>query len=438
MQERNTTNQTASKTTTRSIKTLATATRRNPTQNQAVLQKILISNVRNLAQTTLNLAPINILIGDNGSGKTSFLEAIHLLAMGKSFRQHQPKHYIQHGTANCSVFAQSQLHTHAIAKDQEAATKLKLNGDAATQAQITSALPLLILDPTNMDILEDGSTERRRLLDWVCFHSDHAFYGHWLAYQKMLKQRNALLKSPTFGAAQKRELLAWDNMLSDKAASLHAIRLRAFAAWQQAFLLCAKNLLDKAIFLSYHAGFDTKLPLFDSLQTRFDSDRAAGFTRLGSHRADVAIYWRDELGKNHQAVNVLSRGEKKLLIMALKLAQLLVICGWTDCENMENLHNVNEQNNLDGCTQSAMPNPPKLLTPPRKTPLVLIDDIGAELDKHAMARLLAALLTVRCQLFITSLDDKILRTLAALNMPDDKAIARFTVANGIIQPTDNQ
>lgn len=368
-----------------------------------MLTTLHIHHVRNLIDNRLTLSKHNLFIGDNGSGKTSLLEAIFLLSRGRSFRHHQPKHYIHHHHDHCIIWAKRQLsdseQTFALKKNTDASTQLRYNNlPQANQSTLTKQLPTLIIDPLAITLLEHGTQDRRQLLDWLSFHLYDDFYSTWLSHNRLLKQRNALLRH-----AQKNQatFVAWDNALEQYANQLHQYRQNAFELWQTAFTQTVTTLLPRyeCIHLSYQAGFDTQKSLSAILQTRLPLDIELGYTRIGAHRADIAIHltYHTAFGtKKEQAVHILSRGEKKLLIIALKLAQLAVICQQSD-----------------------------------KPPLVLIDDIGAELDKKALAILFKTLFALPCQLFITSLDDDILTIISEQDLILPSV---FYLQDGIISP----
>lgn len=361
------------------------------------LAKLRIYDVRNLAHVSLDVKACNVFLGENGSGKTSLLEALFLLARGKSFRHHQPKHYICHNKPSCTVWGeQSTGATLAISKEQDATTTLRHNGMGISQSQMSKLLPLLVIDPSSMDVLEIGSASRRQMLDWLGFYLQDDFHAIWSDYNRLLKQRNALIR-PFFNKNQD-QLNAWNALLSDCADALHRHRQAVFETWQTSFRTMANTLLPKyhdRLSLSYHAGYDTRQRLADILAQRLPQDVELGYTRIGGHRADVGIHLMSD-GKNESAVNVLSRGEKKLLITALRVSQMTLLC--------------------------QMP-----LT---VSPLVLIDDLDAELDERACQALLNVLFCLPCQLFITSLNPKLIETLTRLK--GEKSLAVFDVQEGQI------
>ena len=164
--------------------------------------ELAIHHFRNLHTIELQPSSCNVFLGQNGSGKTSLLESIYLLSRGKSFRHHQPRHYIEHGFSDTTVFARlNHEQTVAIAKSQDATTQLRLNGQSlVSQSPLAQLLPTLLLEPVSLAQLEDGSQARREMLDWLGFHVEQSFHPNWLSYQRLLKQRNSLLKQ-NFGNA---------------------------------------------------------------------------------------------------------------------------------------------------------------------------------------------------------------------------------------------
>lgn len=377
-----------------------------------MIERLQISNLRNLTQVSLYATACNVIIGANGSGKTSLLEAIFLLSRGKSFRHHQPKRYIQHHQNAVTVYAKlNDTSTLAIQKQADATTVLRLNQTTVyNQSILTEQLPTLLIDPSTMDMLEQGSASRRQLLDWLVFHMKQGFHPQWIAYQRLLKQRNSLLKQRRhLTHVQLAELRAWDKGLASHAALIHHYREAIFEAWQPYFSESITQLLPayaEQLSLSYNAGYDTSVAFDIQLNERLDQDLQLGYTRIGNHRADIHVHWRstgsiqtanesinaslsaDSTAKlpvlKEQAANILSRGEKKLLITALRLSQLPLLLN---------------ANNSELSSSDAKLN---------ATPVVLLDDITAELDERAIEILLATLAQLPCQVFMSSLTDSIL------------------------------
>ena len=179
------------------------------------ITRLNIERVRNLKAVALQeLQPFNVFYGHNGSGKTSILEAIHLLATGRSFRTHLPKNYIQNEMGDAIVFAQSATEKIGMQKMLSGEQLIKVNGDLiATQGQLAKILPLQHIDPQSTDIIDHGAKPRRQLIDWLMFHVEPDFYHAWQYYSRALKQRNTLLKTKRHISLQ--DLEPWNKMLSD-------------------------------------------------------------------------------------------------------------------------------------------------------------------------------------------------------------------------------
>lgn len=406
-----------------------------------MLTQLSVYDLRNLHAVSIHVGQCNVFVGGNGSGKTSLLESLYLLSRGKSFRHHQPKRYISHHAPTATVHAKfADGNSMAIQKAQDASTTMRLGQQTVyVQSALAKQLPTLLIDPSSMDILEVGSSSRRQLLDWITFHVKLGFHSQWLAYQRLLKQRNTILRqSNQLSIAQKQELAAWDKGLATHAALITHYRLQAFEEWKPWFeQLIAELLPEYAPFiqLRFSPGYNTEIPLDELLQQRLAQDCQTGYTRVGCHRADIQVLWVDNaetrqdaraqsqyenevtnhnlvpqndleddlvesLGDSYpneietvdiqgsvreQAANVLSRGEKKLLITALRLSQLPLLT----LANPQQAYEVDFDSSI--------------------LPIVLLDDITAELDGRALTILLKTLSQLSCQVFITSLDASVMQ-----------------------------
>lgn len=326
------------------------------------------SGLRNLGRVEVEPAPgINLIVGANGSGKTSFLEGIHLLGMGRSFRTRHLKHAIAHDAEAMTLFARLDGEPPLpIGLRRTRATReleLRLAGQrVARLAQLTDALPLQLVNPDAFRLLEGSPAGRREFLDWGVFHVKHDFFDAWRRVRRALNHRNALLRH---GRMEPNSLLAWEQELARWGERLDALRRDWMAAFLPVFQETLADLLDlPELTLRYSRGWDRQRDLQAVLEQGREVDRQMGFTQQGPQRADLRI----RLGR-HPAVEVLSRGQQKLVVSALKLAQGRL---------------------LERATG--------------RTCLYLVDDLPAELDaahRQVFCRLLE---TMRCQAFISSVE----------------------------------
>lgn len=337
------------------------------------LTRLEIAHVRNLQSVALLPHPrLNLLTGANGSGKTSVLEALHLLGLGRSFRAGRARRLVNDDQATCTVFAafgdQGQA---AIRRGANGDTELRLDQRAQiTLAELAQRLPLALLDPESMDLFDAGSKPRRAQLDWGVFHVEHRFYPAWRRYQRALKQRNSLLRSGSIGRL---ESVTWDRELAESARVLHALRQDYLARWQPLWQARIQDFLpEQDLTLDYAPGWEAEHDLAGLLAANWDRDRERGFTQLGPHRADLRV----KRG-TAPADELLSRGQKKLVVCAFKLSQV------------------------------------SLLQESGKQCVLLVDDLASELDASARQRLMSYLAASGAQVFVTCIEPE--AVLAALD-----------------------
>lgn len=328
------------------------------------ITRLEIADLRNLQSVALLPHPrLNLLTGINGSGKSSVLEALHLLGLGRSFRSGRARRLVNDEKSSCTVFAGFADEGQAgIQRGANGDTVLRLDGRSQiTMAELAQRLPLLLLDPESMDLLDAGSKPRRAQMDWGVFHVEHRFYPAWLRYQRALRQRNSLLRSGSMG---RRESASWDKELAESAAQLHQLRNDYLQRWQPRWQARVQAFLPELdLDLEYSPGWDVEQPLAELLAASWDRDVERGHTQLGPHRADLRV----KLG-TAPADELLSRGQKKLVVCALKLSQV------------------------------------SLLADEGRPCVLLVDDLASELDATARQRLIDYLAASGAQVFITAIE----------------------------------
>lgn len=326
-----------------------------------ILHELQIHHVRNFSQQTFPLNPrFTLIYGPNGSGKTSILEALYVLSRGFSFKSREISPLMMHEASTLTVFAKAENNqTISVQKSASAATIFKLNGETCTNSsQLAYALPCQIFYQDLFDIMDAGPSTRRSMLDWGMFHVKHSFLPLWKNYKRVLQQRNALLRQQ----AKIDHLQLWDKQLVDLAEQLDAGRKAYFAEWKTAFEAMLPKLCDIPCEIAYFKGWDKKesgKSLETILKEHYHSDLQRQYTQYGPHQADIIIK-TDSLN----AKKILSRGQQKMILITLKLAQTTLLN--KDC-------------------------------------LYLLDDFSAELDDAHVQRLLALLSEAPGQYVLTSI-----------------------------------
>lgn len=285
------------------------------------LSRVSVTAVRNLHPVTFSPSPrINILYGANGSGKTSVLEAIHLLGLARSFRSSRLLPVIQYEQLACTVFGQVELaeggHSAlGISRDRQGEFQIRIDGqNARSAAQLAEILPLQLINPDSFRLLEGAPKIRRQFLDWGVFHVEPRFMSTWQRLQKALRQRNSWLRHGTLDAVSQ---AVWDRELCQASAEIDEYRRAYIKALKPVFEQTLSELVElEGLTLSYYRGWDKERELSAVLAASVHRDQQMGHTQAGPQRADLRL----RLGA-HNAADILSRGQQKLVVCALRIAQ---------------------------------------------------------------------------------------------------------------------
>ena len=298
------------------------------------IKKLDVHRLRNLEQIQLSFCPgANLIYGINGSGKTSLLEAIYLLGRGRSFRSRNIRTVIQHDTDDCIVFGQ--LHDASAERDIPVGVRrtrkgefcFKVDGEVIpTAAALVEELPLQLLNSHSFELLEGGPLNRRQFLDWGVFHVEHTYPTLWKAFHRCLKHRNSLLRRDRIrgsrppaehGLRELDELAVWDAEFARLSQQVNEQRQRYLTQFKPVFEQALQQLTDvQGISFGYQPGWDLERPLIEVLQGALQRDQKARTTSYGAHRADL---WVKAQGR--PASDVLSRGQIKTVVCALRIAQ---------------------------------------------------------------------------------------------------------------------
>ncbi|RUO26977.1 DNA replication/repair protein RecF [Aliidiomarina minuta] len=337
-------------------------------------ERLNIEHFRNFSGAQLEMAPqVNIICGPNGSGKTSFLEAVYCLGFGRSFRTHQIRQLVKDEQDAFTLFAQLQSdsdepETHKIGyrRFRNGDTQIKVDGDKAAKfASLARLVPVQLITPESVELITGGPKLRRQFMDWGLFHVEQSFHSAWSGYVRLLKQRNSLLRQ---GQYEKQGGAYWDEQLAASGELVAAFR-QSYVEGLNALLneYCHRFLPQYDFkFKLNHGWLREEHSLQQALQQRLEQDKKQLFTGVGPHKAEWQIK-----ADGVDARERLSRGQLKLLVSALRLVQ------GRDYQSHRG----------QAC-------------------VFLVDDLPAELDEFNQRELCNALIDSGSQVFITAIDEK--------------------------------
>ena len=333
-----------------------------------LITKLNIGDLRVIENLVLEpSAGVNFVVGGNGAGKTSILEAIYLAGRGRTFRHSSAGPMIRRGADSASVLVG--LYDEADGSEKllglrrgrkEFQCRLD-GGDVRRRSTLATTLPVQWIGSQPQLFLERGPELRRRFFDMGLFHVEHGYLNIYAELNRALKQRNAALKTGNDDAVS-----AWDRLFVRAAIAMDARRqpfigqLMAGAdaiikRWQQGFDISYR----------YRRGWRVDSDLTEELQRKLAHDRVSGFTSVGPQRAEIEIVTDGAL-----AEKTLSRGQQKMLVVALNLSLIDLIRAKKGTD-----------------------------------PVVLIDDLAAELDLPNQQRVVHEARARSVQAFVTAIQE---------------------------------
>lgn len=340
------------------------------------LTSLALQNFRSYKKQTCSFSPhTSVILGPNGSGKTNILEAIMLLATGRSFRAGVEKEIIRWETdvsrITCLVSRDEDtvkletIITSGEVGGQKAPTKRFLvNGVPRRMVDFIGNCRVVLFWPEDLELVTGSPSLRRRYLDSVLVQTDREYRRNLMSYERALRQRNKLLDLISEGKSHRHQLLFWNQLL---------IRTGGYITQKRAEYLAFVNetTLEEHRYLCV---YDKSVISESRLEQYRDEEVAAKSTLVGPHRDDFTVHYEErDLSKFG------SRGEQRLAVLWLKLAELSYIERET-----------------------------------RDRPLLLLDDILSELDKAHRAIVFSII--DKQQTILTSADPDIIHTVGKGNV----------------------
>jgi len=342
------------------------------------IEKLKIQNFRNYTAQSIEFDDkINIFIGKNAQGKTNLLESIFYCCIGKSFKSCKDKELIKWGeeTASIKLVANKKYRDVTIdiklSKSQKKA--ISINGVSIKKiGELIGEINIVFFSPQELRLVRESPDERRKFMDIDISQNNKRYFYQLSRYEKILANRNKLLKNSQNIETVKETIDIWDRALISSAKFIAFERKKfieqilPYSQKAHSYISGGKEELN----LQYKCGcgcdlddnFEIKLDKI--LKKNLEKDFKLGYTTVGVHRDDIDIFLN-----NVEVKNFGSQGQQRTVALSLKLAEL------------ENMYNINGE-----------------------YPILLLDDVFSELDLDRQNRLLK--FVGRTQTFITCTDEK--------------------------------
>ena len=336
-----------------------------------IIKKLTLHNFRNYEEETFLFEDgVNVLVGKNAQGKTNCAEAVFYLCTGASLRIRHDKQLIRRGAQQARLVAEevSRFGEVSLKADLfENRRELRVNGNRVTRSvDFLGNMRSVFFSPGELRIIQDGPDERRRFLNLSISQTSRAYASALLRYNKVLEQRNNLLKEDP--ALIRETLPVWDEQLARYAAVIIRHRREFLERLSPLAEEAHAYLTDGAERLSL--GFDADYPreeegiaeqLTRALAGCLERDIRLGFTTVGPHRDDIRI-----LLDGADARGFSSQGQARTAALSMKLAEVEIF---------------------------------KLLS--GEAPVLILDDVMSELDLSRRKKLLSRIAGVQCILTCT-------------------------------------
>lgn len=341
---------------------------------------------RNLRSQSLQVHPrLNIALGQNGQGKSNFLEMIHVLVTGKSFRTQNLQELIPHEHANQEQGLSMAVLNYSLTGEEmpdgelnvrlmNARPQVFANGKRTTSSQLAQTCLCLSFTPTDLQIVQAEPQQRRDLLDQACGQMNSKFHKLRTEFFKSLRARNSFLSSvqmtsDSLHQAINQQYLALAN-------SLARSRFAAIRKLEPHLQACLQSLFDPNVEIKIRYSLKSEDGIFvdnpeeiedfhgEQMARLIDKERLLQRTLFGPQKHDVDFIWN-----GHSARRFCSQGQQRALILAFKMAQI-------------QYHVENYGDNI----------------------IVVLDDVTSELDLERRQRLIDFLTQINAQIFLSTTD----------------------------------
>ncbi len=264
------------------------------------INSLLLRNFRNYDLRDFIFADQTIIVGENGTGKSNILEAVYLLATGKSFRADRDVEMIRYGQDFSVLSAKcEQVDLKVTITDRK---KFEVNGVPRRMIDFAGNLKAVLFSPGDLELVLGSPSIRRRYLDFIIGQVDREYRRSQISYEKGLRQRNRLLDAIREGTATQNQLFFWDKLLIKNG---------------EYITRCRAEYLTQLNSAKYQLVYDKSIISEVRLEQYAAQEVAAATTLVGPHRDDFQILQDD---KNVATYG--SRGQQRMAVLHLKMGEL--------------------------------------------------------------------------------------------------------------------
>lgn len=337
-----------------------------------IIESLNLCNYRNYEILNLELdSETNILYGDNAQGKTNILESIYLCSTTKSHRGGKDKEIIKFGCddahINLMLNKKNKKYRIDMHLKRNKAKGIAINGIPIKRAsELFGIFNVVFFSPEDLNIIKNGPAERRRFIDLELCQLDKIYVHNLLNYNKILNQRNKLLKDIYFRPDLEETLDVWDMQLAEYGSKVIERRSKFIQEINEIIYPIHKKLTNgkEEIKIIYEKNCEEQ-ELYKELLRNREKDKKYKITHSGPHRDDISFYNKDE---NIRVYG--SQGQQRTTALSLKLAEIEMV---------------------------------KLLI--NDTPVLLLDDVLSELDSNRQNQLMDSLSDIQTIITCTGLDE---------------------------------
>lgn len=292
-----------------------------------IARSLSLQHFRSYSKDTFTFSPeITVIIGANTAGKSNLIEALFLLATGKSFKAEKDTQMIQFGNQTGRVIGEIEIGGEkerlevALADSGSGlraySKRFFVNGVARRRVDFAGIMPALLFVPSDLDIIVSSPSQRRGFFDTVLEMTDKSYRVATTAYEKALRHRNALLDlARETGFRSQEQFEYWDHLLIENG---------SYITKKREELINYFNEQDKSL-LSFIATYDRSVVSKERLEQYKGAEAGSGVTLVGPHRDDFYVDILDDSGEQKNVKHFGSRGQQRLVVLQLKLLQLSYI-----------------------------------------------------------------------------------------------------------------